>query len=369
MLPTEPGRRQDGLPEVPQDELEILRPVIRRVLTASVHRDAVEDLVQETLTRVAEARSQVEGPLEGYAVTTARNLVAERARRRARDRRYAARIAEPDHDLRDPDEGLTRDEDRSQVTAALGRLPERERTMLLAHEVDGVPTAELAERDGTTAGAVAAQLARARARLRVEYLLVRELVDEPPTDRCEGVLTAISLGERRRKRAAGVDEHLVRCALCRRLAPELRAGRPESPGGAVRVDVATDSDVVTARQRARGVAAELGFGPTDQTLVATAVSELARNIVKFADHGEVVIDRATDGDGITIVARDAGPGIPDVDAALQDGFSTYAGLGLGLPGTLRLVDRMELRSEPGVGTTVTVTKWKSAPPEKKEEPA
>jgi RNA polymerase sigma factor (sigma-70 family) len=366
VLPTEPDLRQDDLPQVPQDELEVLRPVVRRVLAACVPRDAVDDLVQETLTRVAEARSQVQGPLEGYAVTTARNLVAERARRSDRDRRYAARIAEPEHDLREPDEGLTRGEDRSHVSAALGRLPERERTMLLAHEVDGVPTAELAERAGTTPGAVAAQLARTRARLRVEYLLVRELVDQLPTDRCEVVLTAISLGERRRLRSARVEEHLVRCPVCRRLAPELRAGRPEPSGGTVRVAVAVDSDVVTARQRAREVAAELGFGPTDQTLVATAVSELARNVVKFADHGEVVIGPAAGRHGITVVVRDSGPGIPDVDAALRDGFSTYSGLGLGLPGTVRLVDDLRIETEPGVGTTVTATKWTTARPEEEE---
>ena len=106
------------------------------------------------------------------------------------------------------------------------------------------------------------------------------------------------------------------------------------------------------------MAAHLGFGRTDLTIIATAVSEVTRNIVKFADSGEVVIEVLDEPRrGIRIVARDVGPGIPDVDEALRDGYSTYDGLGLGLPGARRLMDEFAIVSEVGRGTTVTMTKW------------
>jgi serine/threonine-protein kinase RsbT len=119
---------------------------------------------------------------------------------------------------------------------------------------------------------------------------------------------------------------------------------------------------VQARQRGREVAVRLGFSPTEATLLATAISEMARNIVKFAVRGQVVITEvAADArQGVTIVVRDVGPGIPDVDEAMLDGFSTYNGLGLGLPGARRLMDEFEVVSEAGRGTTVTMTKWRSS---------
>ena len=120
-----------------------------------------------------------------------------------------------------------------------------------------------------------------------------------------------------------------------------------------------DADVVRARKSARELAATLGFSRTDLTLIATAVSEIARNIVRFADSGEVVVTELQEPrKGISVVARDAGPGIPDVDQALQDGYSTYQGLGLGLPGARRLMDEFAVVSETGRGTTVTMTKWR-----------
>jgi serine/threonine-protein kinase RsbT len=127
----------------------------------------------------------------------------------------------------------------------------------------------------------------------------------------------------------------------------------------VRVAVRTDADVVAARQAAREVATRLEFSTTDVTLIATAVSEITRNIVRFADSGEVVVTELQEPRrGISIVARDAGPGIPDVEQALQDGYSTYQGLGLGLPGARRLMDEFAVVSETGRGTTVTMTKWR-----------
>jgi anti-sigma regulatory factor (Ser/Thr protein kinase) len=130
-----------------------------------------------------------------------------------------------------------------------------------------------------------------------------------------------------------------------------------------RVAVSRDADVVTARQTGRRVAAGLGFSATDSTLIATAISEIARNIVKFAERGEVLIDCVSSGDseGIRIVARDVGPGIPELGDAMRDGYSTYQGLGLGLPGARRLMDEFDVHTEVGTGTTVTMTKWKSPP--------
>jgi anti-sigma regulatory factor (Ser/Thr protein kinase) len=115
---------------------------------------------------------------------------------------------------------------------------------------------------------------------------------------------------------------------------------------------------VAARQAARELAGRLGFSQTDLTLIATAVSEIARNIVRFADSGEIIVelvDRPRR--GVQVVARDTGPGIEDVPRALTDGYSTYHGLGLGLPGARRLMDEFEIVSEVGRGTTVTMTKW------------
>jgi serine/threonine-protein kinase RsbT len=126
----------------------------------------------------------------------------------------------------------------------------------------------------------------------------------------------------------------------------------------VRIPVHLDADIVIARQTVREMATQAGFTATDLTLIATAVSEIARNIVRFASQGEVVVEIVDEPRrGIQVVARDTGPGIADVEQALTDGFSTYHGLGLGLPGARRLMDEFAVVSEPGRGTTVTMTKW------------
>jgi serine/threonine-protein kinase RsbT len=128
------------------------------------------------------------------------------------------------------------------------------------------------------------------------------------------------------------------------------------------VAIRTDADVVTARQEARAMGAGLGFSSTDLTLLATAISEVARNITTYAGEGEVTLRALHRGgrEGIEVIARDRGPGIENVELALQDGYTTGTGLGLGLPGTRRLVDEFELRTEPGVGTTVRLVKWSRA---------
>jgi serine/threonine-protein kinase RsbT len=133
--------------------------------------------------------------------------------------------------------------------------------------------------------------------------------------------------------------------------------------GESRIAIESDSDEVTARQRARELAAHLELSSTDQTLLATAISEIARNITTYAKRGEVVVSIVHDDDrrGIRVIARDQGPGIADIDRALQDGYTTGGGLGLGLPGARRLVDEFSIDSAPGRGTTVTLVKWSRLP--------
>jgi serine/threonine-protein kinase RsbT len=127
----------------------------------------------------------------------------------------------------------------------------------------------------------------------------------------------------------------------------------------IRVAIRTDADVVTARQEARAMGARLGFSSTDLTLLATAISEVARNITTYAGEGEVLL-RVLDENGrqgIEVLATDEGPGIEDVELAMQDGYTTGNGLGLGLPGTRRLVDEFNLQTVPGEGTAVRLVKW------------
>jgi serine/threonine-protein kinase RsbT len=130
------------------------------------------------------------------------------------------------------------------------------------------------------------------------------------------------------------------------------------PDGIV-VPIRSAADVVTARQMGRSLAVRFGFTGGDLTVIATAISELARNILEYATTGEILLQPVERGgrNGIAIAARDEGPGIPDVPRALQDGYSTGTGLGLGLPGARRLMDEFEIVSEVGKGTTVTVRKW------------
>ena len=130
----------------------------------------------------------------------------------------------------------------------------------------------------------------------------------------------------------------------------------------LRLPIAGDEDIVASRQRAREVARDLGFGMVDQSRIATAVSELARNVVRYATdgRGEVVIralPSSERGTGIEIVVSDDGPGIPDIALAMRPGYTSGSGLGLGLSGTKRLMDEMEVDSGPGRGTVVTIRKW------------
>lgn len=128
----------------------------------------------------------------------------------------------------------------------------------------------------------------------------------------------------------------------------------------IRVVIHTDQDIVAARQKGRTLAVGLGFSPGDATLIATAISELARNIVTYAGTGVVAIQgiQAFGRQGILVIASDHGPGITDIRQAMRDGFSTSGSLGLGLPGVRRLMDEFDVQSRVGRGTTVAVKKWK-----------
>ena len=130
--------------------------------------------------------------------------------------------------------------------------------------------------------------------------------------------------------------------------------------GEIRVAINSDQDIVLARQKGRLLATELGFSTGDATLIATAISELARNIVSYASRGQITLKMVNglNRQGISVIASDDGPGISDIRQALRDGFSTSGSLGLGLPGVRRLMDEFEITSQPGRGTIVAVKKWR-----------
>ena len=123
--------------------------------------------------------------------------------------------------------------------------------------------------------------------------------------------------------------------------------------------IRNEVDVVIARQRGRALASKLRFSSSELTLIATAISEVARNIVIYAGTGEIVLRIVEQGQrrGLAVFARDRGPGIADIDRAMQDGYSTSHALGIGLPGSKRLMDEFAVASEVGKGTVVSMTKW------------
>lgn len=132
------------------------------------------------------------------------------------------------------------------------------------------------------------------------------------------------------------------------------------PVGELRVAIKSDQDIVLARQKGRALAIELGFSSGEATLIATTISELARNIISYAGEGQILL-KAVEGTkrtGLSVTAADEGPGILDIQQAMRDGFSTSGGLGIGLPGVRRLMDEFEITSQPNRGTTVTVKKWR-----------
>ncbi len=198
-----------------------LSEVIRRVVAAKVYDPHdVEDIVQETLVKVAAAETRL-GPnaLQGYAIVTARNLVAGRARDESTRKRHLHRLVDYTS-LDGPEELALEREETDALAAALLRLDGTERALLLAHEVNGVDTASLADAEHTTSGAIAVRLARARARLRVEFLLAFRGVTLPEP-RCRTVLLALSSGDRRRQRSLRAGDHLLTCPTCASLSSPL----------------------------------------------------------------------------------------------------------------------------------------------------
>jgi serine/threonine-protein kinase RsbT len=161
---------------------------------------------------------------------------------------------------------------------------------------------------------------------------------------------------------------------CHRVVDELapRSPAPSDVDDGAReeelIAIRGEDDIVAARQRSRQLARELGFDLVDQARIATAVSELTRNVVRYATdgRGEVRLRRlagsgvagGTDGTGLEVVVADGGPGIDDVDRAMREGYTSGRGLGMGLSGTRRLMDEFEIASAPGRGTTVTIRKWR-----------
>jgi len=148
---------------------------------------------------------------------------------------------------------------------------------------------------------------------------------------------------------------------CHRLREVLdQAEDPLQAGGSheLRIDVVAEYDVVTARNHAKTLAAEVGFGASEQIKIATVVSELARNIFQYAGEGHIDI-RGLEGEqaGVEIAAIDHGAGIRDIDAVLSGGYKSKTGMGIGLIGARRLMDAFEIDTKPGVGTTVTVRKY------------
>jgi len=125
------------------------------------------------------------------------------------------------------------------------------------------------------------------------------------------------------------------------------------------VPIRADVDVLLARQEARRLCSGLRFSSSELTLIATAISEVARNILAYAGTGEIILEtvQQVQRRGLCVVARDQGPGIADIEQAMQDGYSTSRGLGLGLPGSKRLMDDFRIVSEVGKGTEITMTKW------------
>ena len=126
-----------------------------------------------------------------------------------------------------------------------------------------------------------------------------------------------------------------------------------------RVPITSEGDIVTARQKGRTLAEEVGFEGAEVTLIAAAISEVSRNIVEYAQRGEIILQATNHGGkrGLCIVARDEGPGIPDVAQAMQYGYSSRRGLGVGLPGAKLLMDDFDIVSKVGAGTTITMKKW------------
>jgi RNA polymerase sigma factor (sigma-70 family) len=216
------------------DLLAIAGPIRHAVssrVTASrgLRSGEVEDVVQETLSRVWAVRWRLErATLLPYGLTVARNLVTSAERQDVLRDRYGPRLVDPSPDG-DPAADLIAAEEHAAVLQAVGALRAEDRRLLVEHEVHGIEARTIADAEGIAANTVAARLARARARLRVEHLLALRKV-QLPTSRCRGVLDAISLGDRSRQRTLLAAEHLLHCATCAELSEPLLTRRRSLTG-------------------------------------------------------------------------------------------------------------------------------------------
>lgn len=199
----------------PIDDLDL---VIRRVVAARVSdRHLIEDLTQETLVRVTAAAGRLTPDAQrAYAIVTARNVVISHARSEAVHHRHAHRLVEYTG-LDGPEQLALEREETDALATALARIDPQDRQLLLEHEADGVGTEQMAHAAGLSRSAMSMRLARARAALRVEFLLAFRRL-ELPTEKCRQVLRALSAGDRRRQVALGASQHLLRCPTCAELA-------------------------------------------------------------------------------------------------------------------------------------------------------
>ncbi len=207
--------------ESTKDRVAAVEPVVRRVLASKVYDpNRLDDLVQETLTRLASSRRDLDGEaLVAYAIVSARNLFASDSARSSRRGALQHRLA----DTRQPEQPevtVMAGERRTALRTALDSLSEAERSAVLAHEVEGVDTATIAADQRSTPGAVAARLARARAKLRVDYLVAYRRAHLPTKD-CHSVLVSLSAGDQRRQSSLGAGDHVLACPSCAELAPTL----------------------------------------------------------------------------------------------------------------------------------------------------
>ncbi|MDQ6649055.1 MAG: sigma-70 family RNA polymerase sigma factor [Actinomycetota bacterium] len=194
---------------------------LRRVVAARVADPlAAEDVVQETLARLLDHEKGLDdASVLPYAIVTARNIVASQVRHQQIWRRHAPRLIDLTG-VEDPEQVALRREEERALAVALHALPEGDRRILVDHEIHGTDTKRLADQSQSTPGAVAARLARSRARLRVDYVVALRRVS-PPTAQCRPVLLALSAGDRRRQRALGAGEHLLVCSTCADLSEPL----------------------------------------------------------------------------------------------------------------------------------------------------
>jgi serine/threonine-protein kinase RsbT len=252
------------------DRLPELTAVVRRVVAARViNPDTVDDLVQETLARVLEARSRLDREaVTPYAIVTAQNLVRSLARSQDTRRRHSHRLIDLREPVRPEDEAV-RKEEAAAVAQALARLPSTERETVVAHEVGGVDTATLARRLDSSPGGVAVKLARARAKLRVEYIMALRKA-EPPTSRCRSVLIALSGGDRRRQLALNAGEHLLECSYCAELSEPLIERR--SSLAAIAPFAAFGKFLQFVRHAARSGKVQATFGATTVAAVGIAAA-------------------------------------------------------------------------------------------------